>query len=246
MSAPESDGEQQPLAAVEPLHVPACLPPSERPGLRERKKLRTYETIAAVALDLFDRQGFRATTIAQIAEAADVSPRTVSAYFPAKEDLLFPHTEEMFGILADRLRDRPAGQFATEALRLWIAEVFDENPGKMEYERERMRRRVIDADEALLAYERQQMGKGERVFAHAIARDLGVEPGDVAAQLAAAAAVGALAAISRFHDEGEHEIDDPVAHREAALTLVDQAITFLSGGIRELRAQRGDPPLQAA
>ncbi|HST42297.1 MAG TPA: helix-turn-helix domain-containing protein [Conexibacter sp.] len=246
MSASESDGEEQPLAAVEPLHVPACLPPSERPGLRERKKLRTYETIAAVALDLFDRQGFRATTIAQIAEAADVSPRTVSAYFPAKEDLLFPHTEEMFGILADRLRDRPAGQFATEALRLWIGELFDVNASKLEHERERMRRRVIDADEALLAYERQQMGKGERLFAHAIARDLGTEPDDVAAQLAAAAAVGALAAIGRVHDEQEREFTDPERHRDAALALVDQAIVFLSGGIRELRAQRGDPPLRAA
>lgn len=245
MSAIESDGPDEPSARGEPLGVPGCVPPSERPGLRERKKLRTYETIAAAALDLFDRQGFRATTIAQIADAADVSPRTVSAYFPAKEDLLFPHTEEMFGLLADRLRDRPAGQYATDALRQWIGEVFDTDPSKHDYERERVRRRVIDADEALLAHERRQLGRGEQVFAQAIARDLGTEPGDVAAQLAAAAAVGALAAISRVHEESEEQIEDPLAHRDAALALVDQAIAFLSGGIRELRAQRGDPPLTA-
>ncbi len=69
-------------------------------------------------------------------------------------------------------------------------------------------------------------------------------PDDVAPQLAAAAAVGALAAIGRFQDE--QGIADPEAHRDAALALVDQAIVFLGGGIRELRAQRGDPPLQPA
>lgn len=243
MSERESDREEA-LAPVEALPVAGCGP--GRPGLRERKKLRTYETIAQVALDLFERQGFRATTIAQIADAADVSPRTVSAYFPAKEDLLFPHSAEMFEALGERLSDRPAGQLATDALRAWIAEMFDDHSTKTEHDRERVRRRVIEADDALLAYERQQLGKGERLFAEAIARDLGTEPDDVAAQLAAAAAVGALAAIGRVHDEQEREFSDPVAHREAALALVDQAIVFLSGGVRELRAQRGDPPLRPA
>jgi AcrR family transcriptional regulator len=242
MSASDSDREQE-LADVGPPGAPVCAP-GGRPSLRERKKLRTYETIAAAALDLFDKQGFRATTIAQIADAAEVSPRTVSAYFPAKEDLLFPHTDEMFGVLAQRLRDRPAGELATDALRGWITELFENFSGKHEHEREQTRRRVIEADEALLAYERQLLGKGERVFAEAIARDLGTDADDVAPQLAAAAAVGALAAIGRFQDE--QGIADPAAHRDAALALVDQAIVFLGGGIRELRAQRGDPPLQPA
>jgi len=223
------------------LGVAACGP---RPGLRERKKLRTFETIAACALELFDRQGFRATTIAQIADAADVSPRTVSAYFPAKEDLLFPHQEQAFQQLEQRLAERPPGQWATDALRAWIAELFEQVDAKHEHERERARRRVIDADESLRAYERHQMERAEQVFARAVAQDLGAAPDDVASQLAAAAAVGALAAIGRVHDEQEG--GDPAARREAALALVDQAIVFLSGGIRELRAHRGDPPLRPA
>ena len=79
-------------------------------GLRERKRQRTRETIARVALELFDRQGFQETTIAQIAEAADVSPRTVSAYFPHKEDLAFPDVEAEFAAFDARLRDRLAGR----------------------------------------------------------------------------------------------------------------------------------------
>ena len=86
-------------------------------GLRERKRLRTRTTIARAALELFDRQGFHETPIAQIAEAADVSPRTVSGYFPHKEDLVFPDSEEAFQSLDHRLRERPPEETAADALR---------------------------------------------------------------------------------------------------------------------------------
>lgn len=210
---------------------------AERPGLRERKKQRTRETIASVALELFDRQGFRATTIAQIADVADVSPRTVSAYFPAKEDLLFPHRHEAFERLRERLLQRAEGELAADALRAWIDDNFAEIEGKHGHEDERKRRRVVDSDEALLAWERGVMAEGEAVLAAAIAQDLGVAPDDISAQLAAAATIGALTTLSRFDE-------DPVAcsadvHREHVLGLLDQAIVFLRGGIRELQAQRG-------
>jgi AcrR family transcriptional regulator len=208
----------------------------ERPGLRERKKLRTRETIARVALDLFEEHGFRATTIAQIAERADVSPRTVSAYFPAKEDLLFPHREEVFERLRERLANRLPGELSSDALRAWFVQVHDDLGDKRGHERERARRHVIEADEQLRAYERQAMEQGERLLADAVAADLGVAPDAMAPRLAAAATVGALTAIGRFHDEST-ELDDPDALRAATLVHLDQAIGFLRGGIRELQAQ---------
>ena len=114
-------------------------------GLRERKRERTRQAIADAALELFARQGFHATTLPQIAEAADVSPRTVSGYFPAKEDLAFPYADERIAALEQRLRGAPAGETAAEALRRG-------SPRWSAATRPRRRapapRAVIDADEA--------------------------------------------------------------------------------------------------
>jgi len=57
------------------------------PTLRARKKAATKERLYAAALDLFRRQGFAATTIAAIAEAAEVSRGTFFNYFPGKAAL---------------------------------------------------------------------------------------------------------------------------------------------------------------
>src|ERR687886_66340 len=57
-------------------------------GLRERKRARTKAAIQQQALRLFREQGYEATTIEQIAEAAEFSPSTFFRYFPTKEDVV--------------------------------------------------------------------------------------------------------------------------------------------------------------
>jgi AcrR family transcriptional regulator len=57
-------------------------------GLRERKRARTHAVISDTAIALFLEHGFDQVSVAQVAEAAEVSKRTVFAYFPTKEDLV--------------------------------------------------------------------------------------------------------------------------------------------------------------
>jgi len=58
-------------------------------SLRERKRARTRRALIDAAVELFDRRGYKQTTVADIAAAADVSTRTFFGYFATKEDLLF-------------------------------------------------------------------------------------------------------------------------------------------------------------
>src|SRR5258705_8249651 len=89
-------------------------------GLRERKKQRTRETIANAARRLFAERGYHATTLPDIAEAADVSTRTIFAYFASKEDILFSEFPLMKAALADALAERPEGEDALETVRKFI------------------------------------------------------------------------------------------------------------------------------
>ncbi|GAA2005497.1 TetR/AcrR family transcriptional regulator [Catenulispora subtropica] len=85
-------------------------------GLRDRKRAETRQRISDHATRLFERDGFENVTLAQVAEAADVSVKTVTNYFKAKEDLFFDAEPLVLGALTDTLRQRgPAS--ATSALR---------------------------------------------------------------------------------------------------------------------------------
>ena len=67
----------------------------DQPGLRERKKQRTEREIAQAALELCCLQGFNATTVEQIAEAAEVSTSTFFRYFGSKEAALLLDRERL-------------------------------------------------------------------------------------------------------------------------------------------------------
>jgi AcrR family transcriptional regulator len=95
-------------------------------GLRERKKQQTRDQIARVAMTLFLERGFDTVTVAEVADAADVSEKTVFNYFPAKEDLVFPNGEARWAALLDRIRERPPGASLVQPFRAATHEYLDQ------------------------------------------------------------------------------------------------------------------------
>ncbi|WP_370971219.1 TetR/AcrR family transcriptional regulator [Amycolatopsis sp. cg9] len=95
-------------------------------GLRERKKLRTRTAISAAAIRLFLERGFDAVGVAEVASAAEVSKRTLFAYFPTKEDLVLHRFADHETDAADVVRARRPGQGPLEALREAFLRGLDE------------------------------------------------------------------------------------------------------------------------
>ncbi|WP_053913593.1 TetR family transcriptional regulator [Streptomyces sp. SCSIO 75703] len=85
-------------------------------GLRERKKRQTRQHLSDVATGLFLERGFDAVTVAEVAEAADVSVNTVYNYFPAKEDLFLDRSRGVVDRLSRWVRGRRRGESAAGAV----------------------------------------------------------------------------------------------------------------------------------
>ncbi|MCT2592435.1 TetR/AcrR family transcriptional regulator [Streptomyces sp. N2-109] len=95
-------------------------------GLRERKKRQTRQLISDIATGLFLDRGFDRVTIAEIAEAAEVSVNTVYNYFPSKEDLFFDREPELIARSSALVRERQPGQSAADALLAQLRKDLDE------------------------------------------------------------------------------------------------------------------------
>ncbi|MFI8326943.1 TetR family transcriptional regulator [Streptomyces sp. NPDC085529] len=98
-------------------------------GLRERKRARTHAAISEAAIALFLEYGFDQVSVAQVAEAAEVSKRTLFAYFPTKEDLVIHRFADHEDEAARVVRGRPPEVGPLAALRdHFLAGLRDRDP----------------------------------------------------------------------------------------------------------------------
>ncbi|MFE3828215.1 TetR/AcrR family transcriptional regulator [Streptomyces sp. NPDC059092] len=125
-------------------------------NLRERKKLATWRAIHTAALRLFDEVGFEATTVEQIAAAANVSRATFFNYFAGKEAVVFDQTPEERRHWQALMEDRPADEPLWDSLAAVLT-------GFCESLRERIpMQRRLKAQSPALAQSGQNFG--ERFF----------------------------------------------------------------------------------
>ena len=101
--------------------MPRTITPIAR-GLRERKKLKTRESIQREAMRLFGKQGYEQTTIEQIAAAVEISPSTFFNYFPSKEDVVLYDAYDP--LIVSLMSERPAGEPLSVSFRI-VLEAMD-------------------------------------------------------------------------------------------------------------------------
>jgi AcrR family transcriptional regulator len=202
---------------------------NQQPGLRERKKQRTRETIARVAHELFAEHGYHATTLPDIAEAADVSTRTIFAYFPSKEDILFSDFPVMKEALAQALAERPEGEEALETVRKFILS----SQGMEKSELDEQLSRCVESDETLRSHLRARIAQLEELIAAAIAKDIGAPKNDLRPHVVAASLTAAFIVLT----ERGGSSAKPQSPADVA-ALIDPVITFLRGGLDALKEPR--------
>ena len=196
-------------------------------GLRERKKQQTRDTIARVALELFAERGYDETTLADIAEAADVSPRTIFAYYESKEDILFCEEAVFISRLRQMLEERPPGTTTIDAIREFFASI--EPPD----EQARLRKKVVSGTPALQMRMGAQHARLEPMLVESIARDLGAGPDDMRPLLIAASMTAAFMSVRDRLFEGQAG-GELISH-EQAFEILDQVLEFTRAGVEALQ-----------
>lgn len=198
--------------------------------MRERKKERTRRLLSETAVRLFAEHGLAATTVADIAAAADVSPRTFFTYFPSKEAAVFADADAAFaGFEAAMALPRDPGRTAIDVLREFLHSWVGEHPPDVQHEL--CVHALRSSEPSVDAYERGLMARFEAVITAALAVDLGLDAGDLRARMVAAAAVAAMRAFEPAEGEAK-QFDDP-----AKMAALDDALAFLKAGLLELRAR---------
>lgn len=193
-----------------------AVPGATSGGLRERKRLRTRRALQVEALRLFEQKGYEATTIEEIAAAAEVSPRTFSRYFPAKEDVvLWDDFEPTFlRLLAERPRDESLTESVRQALREGLRLI-----GADDRERMQRRMRLVYSTPPLRARGYPQLaGMTSRLAAYGAQR-LGLPPDDPRLRIFAGALIGGLVALFELWQERGGEVEDEVL--EVLLAALD-------------------------
>jgi AcrR family transcriptional regulator len=162
------------------------------PGLRERKKIKTRETIRREAFRLIQENGYAATTVEQIAEAAEVSPSTFFRYFPTKESVVL--ADDTDPVILNALEEQPPDLSPSQAVRhAYQAAMANLSEDQREFEN--ARQRLMFSIPELKAAMYDEYYRTITAFAEAVGRRIGRDPSDFELRVFVGALTGAMMAV---------------------------------------------------
>jgi AcrR family transcriptional regulator len=193
-------------------------------GLRERKKRRTRESLAANAQRMFRERGFDQVTVAEIAAASDVSVKTLFVYFASKEDLVFADELSLLDEIRERLTGRPAGTAALAAVRglahdLIGAAGADDDDGLTSFTR------LVGDNPTLHARLQLMWERYEQGLADTLAAEAGGSPLDPRIRTAAAMLVTPFRVLTSSDVRGRLADDDTATWVDACFGLLDTGLS---------------------
>ncbi|WP_158882082.1 TetR/AcrR family transcriptional regulator [Amycolatopsis anabasis] len=208
---------------------------TDETGLRERKKQRTHAAISNAAIELFLEHGFDAVSVAQVAAEAEVSKRTLFAYFPAKEDLVVHRFADHETETARVVRDRPARLTPLAALRAHFLDSLrrrDHFTGLNDAPQTIALYRLVRETPALVARMSRFTDGAQRALAEALRETAGTP--ELTARLAAAQIVAVL--WSLMLDNGDRLARGETADQRypGAVLDAEHAFGLLKNGLRSL------------
>ncbi len=176
---------------------------------------------------MFESQGFDGATVEEIAQAADISPRTFFHYFPSKEDVVLADYEERLARILEVLADAPTDQPPWLALRsafLVVGADYDAQRDQL------LRRfRIILVTPSVAARNLQLQATWEQAVTQAVADWLGVSATeDIRPALLAGAALACMRASLRrwILDDGRSRLPD---HIGACFDVMDLGLGQIGG-----------------
>ncbi|HEY9418425.1 MAG TPA: TetR/AcrR family transcriptional regulator [Pseudonocardia sp.] len=176
-------------------------------SLRERKKQQTRQRLADAALRLFDEQGYEATSVDDIARAADFSAMTFFRHFPTKEDVAFSDQSglvDAFRDVLDREHIDDPWETIHKASLANVSQLIDSDP-----ESARIRATLWHNVPAVMRRYSEIWQHWEEIVALVLAKGSGQDVDeDIYPRTAASAVVGALrTAVRKHHLHGGTAID---------------------------------------
>ena len=193
--------------------------PAEPSGLRERKKAKTRAAIQRHALRLFHEQGYSATTVDQIAAAAEISPSTFFRYFPTKEETVL--YDPFDPLLIAAALAQPAELSPIGALRATM-DVLREHLSGEAWEQERQRQQLVFREPELRTAVMDKFAEGIELLAGLAAQRTGRAADDFEVRNWAGAVAGVVLA-AFVGAAGDPEVDP--------LVVVDRAVAHLEAGL---------------